>query len=91
MIKLLSKNSFNKGQVLPYIINKEFKKNPEGNFAIYFFNKVVIDKDEQLGHYVKKYRYTQLRYEQEPALFLKRKDAIEAARYRLGLDPEPIN
>ena len=54
MIKLLSKDSFNKGQVLPYIINKEFKKNPEGNFAIYFFNKVVIDKDEQLGHYVKK-------------------------------------
>jgi hypothetical protein len=91
MIKLLSKSDFNKGQVTPFLVSKEFKKNPEGNFGIYFFNKVIIDKDEQLGHYVKKYRYIQLRYEQEPALFLKRKDAISAARYRLGLDPEPIN
>ena len=91
MIKLLSKSDFNKGQVTPFLVSKEFKNNPEGNFGIYFFNKVIIDKDEQLGHYVKKYRYTQLRYEQEPALFNRRKDAIEAARYRLGLDPEPIN
>ena len=86
MIKLLSKNSFNKGQVLPYLINKESKRNPKGNFAIYFYSKTIMDKDEQLGHYVKKYRYTQLRYESNPALFNRRKDAIEAARYRLGLD-----
>jgi len=86
MIKLLSKSDFDRGQVLPYLINKEFKKNPEGNFAIYFFNKVVIDKDEITGKHEKKFRFIQLRYESNPALFLKRKDAVSAARYRLGLD-----
>ena len=87
MIKLLSKNDFEKGQVTPFLINKEFKKNPKGNFAIYFFNKVVMERDETTYQFKKFYRFIQLRYEQEPALFLKRKDAIDAARYRLGLDP----
>lgn len=86
MIKLLSKNDFDKGEVTPYLINKEFKKNPKGNFAIYFFNKVVIDRDETTYQFKKFYRFIQLRYEGNPALYCRRKDAIEAARYRLGMD-----
>jgi len=85
MIKLLSKSAFNKGQVLPFIINKEFKKNPEGNYAIYFYSKQVLVKDETSGKHEKKFRFIRLNYEGQPALFNRRKDAIEAARYRLGL------
>lgn len=85
MIKLLSKNDFDKGQVTPYLINKEFKKNPEGNFAIYFYSKQVLVKDQTTGKHEKKFRFIRLNYEGNPALFNRRKDAIEAARYRLGL------
>ena len=84
MIKLLSKSAFNKGQVLPFIINKEGKKIKEGNFSIYFFSRTVMDR---VGNrYVKKYRYCRLNYEGQPARFKKRKEAIQFARYRLGLD-----
>jgi hypothetical protein len=86
MIKLLSKSDFKKGQVTPYLVSKDFKKNPEGNFSIYFFSKVVIERDETSGKHEKKFRFIQLRYEQSPALFVKRKEAIQFARYRLGLD-----
>ena len=84
MIKLLSKSAFNKGQVLPFIINKEGKKIKEGNFSIYFFSRTVMDREG--NRYVKKYRYCRLNYEGEPARFKKRKEAIQFARYRLGLD-----
>jgi len=84
MIKLLSKSAFNKGQVLPFIINKEGKKIKEGNFSIYFFSRTVIDKEG--NRYVKKYRYCPLRFEGELARFKKRKDAIDYARHRLALD-----
>lgn len=86
MIKLLSKDSFNKGEVLPFIINKEGKKIKEGNFSIYFFSRTVMDKNETSGRYEKKFRYCRLNYEGQPARFKKRKEAIEFARYRLGLD-----
>ena len=85
MIKLLSKDSFNKGEVLPFIINKEFKKNPEGNFSIYFYSKQVLVKNEITGKHEKKFRFIRLNYEGKPSLYRRRKDAIEAARYRLGL------
>ena len=84
MIKLLSKNEFKKGQVLPFIINQEGKKIKEGNFSIYFFSRTVIDKEG--NRYVKKYRYCRLNFEGEPARFKKRKDAIAYARHRLALD-----
>lgn len=85
MIKLLSKNDFDKGQVTPFLVNKEFKKNPEGNFAIYFYQKQVLVKDETSGKHEKKFRFIRLNYEGKPSLYCSRKDAIEAARYRLGL------
>ena len=84
MIKLLSKSAFNKGQVEPFIINKEGKKIKEGNFSIYFFSRIVMDRES--NRYVKKYRYCRLNYEGQPARFKKRKDAIEFARHRLALD-----
>ena len=85
MIKLLSKSDFKKGQVTPYLVSKDFKKNPEGNFSIYFYSKQVLVKDETSGKHEKKFRFIRLNYEGQPALFNRRKDAIEAARYRLGL------
>ena len=84
MIKLLSKASFHKGQVLPFIVNKEGKKIKEGNFSIYFFSRTVMDKEG--NRYVKKYRYCRLNYDGQPARFKKRKDAIAYARHRLALD-----
>ena len=84
MIKLLSKNDFDKGQVEPFIINKEGKKIKEGNFSIYFFSRTVMDREG--NRYVKKYRYCPLRFEGELARFKKRKDAIAYARHRLALD-----
>ena len=85
MIKLLSKSEFNKGQVEPFIINKEGKKIKEGNFAIYFYQRQVLVKDETSGKHEKKFRFIRLNYEGKPSLYCRRKDAIEAARYRLGL------
>lgn len=86
---LLPKTAFQDSILPPFIIQKEDKKNPEGNFILHFFSKVVLDKDEKSGTYVKKFRFLPLRYEGQYARFRSRKDAEDAARYRLGLDPEP--
>lgn len=77
---VLSPKSFNDGKVLPFIIRKEGKKMPEGNFAIYFFHNVVITSEG------KKFRYKPLRFDGELAMFRKRKLAEEYARYRLAID-----
>lgn len=81
---LLPKTAFQDSILPPFIIQKEDKKNPEGNFIINFFSKVVLDKEG--NRYVKKYRYLPLRFEGEYARFRKRKDAEDYARHRLALD-----
>lgn len=86
---LLPKTAFQDSILPPFIIQKEDKKNPEGNFIIYFFSKVVMERDKTTNGFKKFYRFCQLRYEKQPARFRSRKDAEDAARYRLGLDPEP--
>ena len=77
---LLSKQSFNDNKVLPFIVQKEDKKNPQGNFVLHLFSRTVITKEG------KKYRYLPLKFEGELARFKKRKDAEDYARYRLALD-----
>ncbi len=84
---LLSKASFNDEQVLPFIVKKEAQRTEEGSYSLHLFSRIVMTKEE--NRYVKKYRFLPLRYEKELARFKTRKDATDAARYRLGLDPEP--
>ena len=77
---LLSKASFSDQKVLPFIVKKEGKKLSEGNYSLHLFSRTVITKEG------KKYRYLPLRFEGELAMFRKRKDAEDYARYRLALD-----
>jgi hypothetical protein len=77
---LLSNKAFNDNKVLPFIVKKEGKKMPQGNFALYLFSRIVMTKEG------KKYRYLPLRFEGELAMFRKRSDAEQYARYRLALD-----
>jgi len=77
---LLPKASFHDQKVLPFIVKKEGKKMSEGNFALYLYSRTVMTKEG------KKYRYLPLRFEGELAMFRKRKQAEDYARYRLALD-----
>jgi len=77
---LLSKASFNDSKVLPFIVSKQKERSEEGSYSVHFFSRVVMTSDG------KKYRYLPLRFQGELALFHKRKDASDYARYRLGLD-----
>jgi hypothetical protein len=77
---VLSPKSFNDGKLLPFIIRKEGKKLPEGNFALYLFNQTIITPEG------KKYRYVPLRFDGKLAMFRRRKLAEEYARYRLAID-----
>ena len=84
---LLSTASFNDQQLPPFIVKQEDEYTEEGSYSLHLFSRTVITKEENL--YVKKYRFLPLRYEKELARFKTKKDAIDVARYRLGLDPEP--
>lgn len=84
---LLSTKAFTDEKVLPFIVQKNDKKNPEGNYVLHLFSRVVITQEGK--KYVKKFRFLPLRYEKELARFKTRKEAIEYGRYRVGLDPEP--
>ena len=77
---LLSKQSFNNQQVLPFIVKKEEERTEEGCYSLHLFSRTVITTEG------KKFRYLPLRFEGELALFKKRKDAEDYARYRLALD-----
>ena len=75
---ILTKKAFNDGLVRPYIVKKEGKKQPEGNFSIYYYSKQVNDDS---------FMYSQLRFSGKVAWFRNRKLATDYARYRLALDP----
>lgn len=77
---LLSKQSFNDSKVLPFIVSKQKERTEEGRYSLHLFSRTVITTEG------KKFRYLPLRFEGELALFKKRKDAEEYARYRLALD-----
>jgi len=77
---LLSKASFSDQQVLPFIVKKEAKRTEDGVYSLHLFSRTVITKEGR------KYRYLPLKFEGELAMFRKRKDAEEYARYRLALD-----
>ena len=77
---LLSKQSFNDQQVLPFIVKKEKERSEDGSYSLHLFSRTVITKEG------KKYRYLPLRFEGELARFRKRSDAEDYARYRLALD-----
>ena len=77
---LLSKESFNDQKVRPFIVTKQKERSVEGRYSVHLFSRTVITTEG------KKFRYLPLRFEGELALFKKRKDAVEYARYRLALD-----
>jgi len=77
---LLSKSSFNDQKVLPFIVKKEAKRTEDGVYSLHLFSRIVMTKEG------KKYRYLPLKFEGELAMFRKRKDAEDYARYRLALD-----
>ena len=77
---LLSKQSFNDQQVLPFIVKKEAERTEQGSYSLHLFSRTVITKEG------KKYRYLPLRFEGEEARFRKRSEAEDYARYRLALD-----
>ncbi len=77
---LLSKQSFNDQQVLPFIVKKEKERSEDGSYSLHLFSRIVMTKEG------KKYRYLPLRFEGEEARFRKRSDAEDYARYRLALD-----
>ncbi len=77
---LLSKQSFNDQQVLPFIVKKEAVRTEQGSYSLHLFSRIVMTKEG------KKYRYLPLRFEGEEARFRKRSDAEDYARYRLALD-----
>lgn len=77
---LLSKESFNDQKVRPFIVTKQKERSVEGLYSVHLFSRTVITTEG------KKFRYLPLRFEGELALFKKRKDAEDYARYRLALD-----
>jgi len=77
---LLSKESFNDQKVRPFIVTKQKERSVEGRYSVHLFSRTVITTEG------KKFRYLPLRFEGELALFKKRKEAVDYARYRLGLD-----
>ena len=77
---LLSKQSFNDQQVLPFIVKKEKEYTEQGSYSLHLFSRIVMTKEG------KKYRYLPLRFEGEEARFRKRSEAEDYARYRLALD-----
>lgn len=77
---LLSKESFNDQKVRPFIVTKQKERTEEGCYSVHLFSRTVITKEG------KKFRYLPLRFEGELALFKKRKDAEDYARYRLAID-----
>ena len=83
---LLPKTAFQDAILPPFIVKKEGEYTEEGIYSLHLFSKVVLDKDEKSGTYVKKFRFLPLRYDGEYARFRSRNDAIQFARYRLGLD-----
>ena len=77
---LLSKSSFKDQKVRPFIITKQKESTVEGRYSLHLFSRTVMTNEG------KKYRYLPLKFEGELALFRKRKEAEEYARYRLALD-----
>ena len=77
---LLSTASFNDNTVRPFIVKKEEERTEDGSYSLHLFSRIVMTKEG------KKYRYLPLKFEGELAMFRKRSDAEDYARYRLALD-----
>jgi hypothetical protein len=77
---ILSRKNFHDGKLRPYIVKKEGKKLPEGNFAIYYFHHRIVTTAGSL------YKYKPLRFANELAMFRSRSKARDYAEYQLAID-----
>lgn len=77
---IISRKNFHDGKLQPYIVRKEGKKLPQGNFAIYHFHRTVVTATGSF------YKYKPLRFAGELAMFRTRAKARDYADYQLAID-----